>query len=204
MRPGGFTKTPGSHARRGNPSLDALRRETVTVHDRTTPARRACKTGVPTRSVGTRRWGKVGRRGGDEELAHCQGGLDCSGRPRYRPAPHPGMDSGPTRQGCSTMRRLGPLLYGLWTLSLVGCLSSSTARSTNWLDRLHPFRSTTANDTIPMDVAILEGPVGDSFLNQGLWEQADEQVVALDRKAVLDDNGFRVGQFGDVMPARLQ
>src|SRR5579884_2138691 len=42
---------PGSHARRGNPRLDALRRGTETVDDCATPARRACKTPVPTPSA---------------------------------------------------------------------------------------------------------------------------------------------------------
>src|SRR5579884_3364183 len=51
---------PGSHAPRGNPRPDALRRERVVVHDRAAPARRACKTWVPTRSVGAR-----GSRGSD-------------------------------------------------------------------------------------------------------------------------------------------
>lgn len=101
------------------------------------------------------------------------------------------------------MRRPGPMLLGLGILSLVGCLTSSSGRPTNWLDRLSPKRAFASN-VIPMDTAIIECPIGDGFLNQGVWEQADEQVVALDRKALLDDNGFRVGQFGEVMPARLQ
>jgi len=49
-----WTRVPGSHARRGNPRPDALRRETGTVHECASPARGACKTWVPTPSVGTR------------------------------------------------------------------------------------------------------------------------------------------------------
>jgi hypothetical protein len=55
-----------------------------------------------------------------------------------------------------------------------------------------------------MDVAILEGPVGDPTLNQTIWTLADEQAVPMEAKAVLDDNGFRVGQVGGITPPELQ
>jgi hypothetical protein len=47
-------------------------------------------------------------------------------------------------------------------------------------------------------------PVGDPYINQELWAHADEQAVALDRKAVLEENGFRVCQVGGLAPAGLQ
>ncbi len=102
------------------------------------------------------------------------------------------------------MRRSGTLLVALWTLCVVGCLTNSTTQPTGWLDRLQPWRGLASANVIQMDVAILEATPGDHFLNEGLWEQADEQVVSLDRKATVDDNGFRVGQIGEVMPVRLQ
>jgi hypothetical protein len=55
-----------------------------------------------------------------------------------------------------------------------------------------------------MDVAILERPVGDQALNQDIWALADEQAVAMEAKAVLDDNGLRVGQVGGITPPELQ
>jgi hypothetical protein len=55
-----------------------------------------------------------------------------------------------------------------------------------------------------MDVALLECPVGDPIINHELWNSVDEQVVSLERKAVLEDNGFRIGQIGGITPARLQ
>jgi len=102
------------------------------------------------------------------------------------------------------MRRHGALLLGLCTLALAGCFSASSVRPTAWLDHLHPFRSAPAPDVIQLDVALIECPVGDKFINEGIWNEVDEEVVALDRKAVLDDNGFRVGQLGEVMPSHLQ
>jgi hypothetical protein len=49
-----------------------------------------------------------------------------------------------------------------------------------------------------MEVALLERRVGDPYLNEGLWRLADEGGLDFERKAVLEDNGFRVGQVGGV------
>jgi hypothetical protein len=55
-----------------------------------------------------------------------------------------------------------------------------------------------------METALLEGPAGAPFFNEGLWTLADDQVVDLDRKALLQANGLRVGQVGGLTPAGLQ
>lgn len=97
----------------------------------------------------------------------------------------------------------------LWLPALLaalalGCVrTSEVARSTSWLS---PFRPTplAGADVVLMDVALLERPVGDRYINQDLWTVADEQIVALDRKAVLEDNGLQVGQLGGMPPAGLQ
>src|SRR5262249_53098611 len=62
----------------------------------------------------------------------------------------------------------------------------------------------TGSDVIQMDVALVERPIGDRYINQDFWDFADEQIVALERKAVLEDNGFRIGQVGGITPAELQ
>jgi hypothetical protein len=59
-------------------------------------------------------------------------------------------------------------------------------------------------DVVQVDVAVIERPAGDPYLNDGLWVLADEQAVGLDRKPALEDNGFRVGQVGGLPPADLQ
>jgi hypothetical protein len=55
-----------------------------------------------------------------------------------------------------------------------------------------------------LDVAMIEVPPGDWFVNEGLWELGDEQCVALDVKPVLEENGLRVCQIGGLLPERLQ
>jgi hypothetical protein len=73
----------------------------------------------------------------------------------------------------------------------------------SWLDRWRPFHGPSAVDVIEVQVALIERPPGDPFLNQELWTLADEQIVPLERKALLEENGFRVGQLGGNTPAGL-
>jgi hypothetical protein len=77
-------------------------------------------------------------------------------------------------------------------------------QTTAWLDRLRGSSGPTGSDVVQIDVALIERPAGDAYLNGELWQFVDEQVVALERKAVLADNGFRIGQVGGITPAGLQ
>src|SRR5436305_7184312 len=99
------------------------------------------------------------------------------------------------------MCRQWSLLLGLLAVPLLGCAADGPVRSTSWLERLRPFHGPVGPDVVQMDVALLERPVGDPALNQGLWALADEQVIALEQKGVLEDNGFRVAQVGGITPA---
>jgi hypothetical protein len=56
---------------------------------------------------------------------------------------------------------------------------------------------------VRIDIAVIERPAGDRYLNRALWDLADEQIVDLERKPALDDNGFRVGLIGGLPPADL-
>jgi hypothetical protein len=55
-----------------------------------------------------------------------------------------------------------------------------------------------------MDVALIERPAGDAYLNRGLWSVTDEQVVPLEKRAALEENGFRVGQVIGLPPTELR
>lgn len=61
-----------------------------------------------------------------------------------------------------------------------------------------------AGHTIVVDMAFLERPASDEFLNQGLWDLGNEQCIDLDTKPLLEENGLRVGQIGGMLPPRLQ
>src|SRR5205085_9550383 len=44
----------------------------------------------------------------------------------------------------------------------------------------------------------------DRYLDEDLWADTDGQAVALEHKAVLEDNGFRVGTLGGITPVKFQ
>ncbi len=100
------------------------------------------------------------------------------------------------------MRQGHALLPGLLVALVVGCITPR-APTTVW-ERLRPFQGPTGPDVVQMDVALIELPVGDPYLNRELWAAVDEQALALERKSVLEDNGLRVGVVAGIMPARLQ
>jgi hypothetical protein len=93
------------------------------------------------------------------------------------------------------------LLLGLMLALVGGCTPSTSLRPTSWLERL---QGPTGPDVVVMVVAVVEQPAGDRYLNQELWASADEQIVPLDHRSVLEDNGFRVGQVAGIVPETLQ
>jgi hypothetical protein len=58
-------------------------------------------------------------------------------------------------------------------------------------------------DVVVLNVAVVERPAGDRFLDHEVWESGDEQRVELELKPRLEANGLRVCQFG-LLPDRLQ
>jgi hypothetical protein len=102
------------------------------------------------------------------------------------------------------MRHGRGLLLGLLTATMIGCMSTPVIHTTAWLDRFRRGATPVGPDVVQMDVAVIERPIGDRTLNDTLWTYADEQVVALEHRAVLEDNGFRVGQVGGMAPPDLQ
>jgi hypothetical protein len=102
------------------------------------------------------------------------------------------------------MRQGWASLGGLLALLLAGCATGRPANHGSWLEHLYPFRGPAGTDVVQMDVALIERPIGDPFINQELWLVADEQAIPFDQKAILEENGFRVGQIGGTTPAGLQ
>jgi hypothetical protein len=84
---------------------------------------------------------------------------------------------------------------------LAGCLPARTCADGSVAAR--QFSGPTGDDVVRVDIAIIERPAGDAYLSQDLWDFADEQMVDFDRKPVLDENGFRVGLIGGLLPADL-
>jgi hypothetical protein len=103
------------------------------------------------------------------------------------------------------MRRGGALVLLLVLLCgcLGGCLSGDPVRPSTWLDRLRSPRAL-GPDGVMIDLVLIEQPLGDPFLNDEVWKDTDCQAVGLERKGLLDENGFRVGQVIGMNPSRLQ
>jgi hypothetical protein len=101
------------------------------------------------------------------------------------------------------MRRAVALLLGLGlTGTLLGCVTGPPAPG-GWLDRLQVLQSPSGPDVVQIDLAVLEMPLADGYLFHDVWQEADDQVVGLERQAALEDNGFQVGQVGGITPAGL-
>lgn len=87
--------------------------------------------------------------------------------------------------------------------SMCGCTLMENEHSTS---ALRPFPTADAGPggkVVHLDVAVIEQPIGDLYINKELWEQTDQHVVDLDKQVVLDENGFRVGQVVGTPPERL-
>ena len=102
------------------------------------------------------------------------------------------------------MRRWLALLLALTAGCAAGCFAGHTTRAASLFEPLRPLLGPTGTDAVQLDVALIERPTGDRFLNEELWDLADEQGVAFEKKAALDDNGIRVGLIGGMPPAGLQ
>jgi hypothetical protein len=97
------------------------------------------------------------------------------------------------------------LMLLVWLLSVSGCaVLPEPVRQTSWLRRQNALAAGIDSQLVQLEVALLERPVGDPFLNQELWQHTDEMVVPLERKSAVEDNGFRVGQIVGMTPGKLQ
>jgi hypothetical protein len=101
------------------------------------------------------------------------------------------------------MGRPGGLLPGLLLALLAGCAVDRTAPGNAFITRFRNL-SYPACDAFEMKVALIERRLGDPYLDKEVWTIADEQVVEMEQKTVLEDNGFRVGQVVGMTPAGLQ
>jgi hypothetical protein len=91
------------------------------------------------------------------------------------------------------MRRWGTVLPMLLCVSLTGCFTADTARSTGWLEQMRKPRLPLGPDGVLMDVVLIELPLGDKFLNGEIWQSTDCLAVGLECQALLADNGLRAG-----------
>jgi hypothetical protein len=95
------------------------------------------------------------------------------------------------------------LLVGALASLLAGCLTDEPHKTSRWAEQFRRFSLSANAHIVQMEIRLLEMPLGDSYINTEVWKYTDEQVVDLDSKAILDDNGFRVGRIVGSVPAGL-
>ena len=96
----------------------------------------------------------------------------------------------------STCARPGTCLVALALLLCGGCLWVPPAQPGAWLRSLRPSGGPQGEDVVVLQVSVIEQLVGDRSVNRDLWTSIDEGAVNLDRRAILEDNGFRVAVAG--------
>src|SRR5262249_2517256 len=94
---------------------------------------------------------------------------------------------------------LAPVLF----MGLGGCaVFQDTSKVTSWLKRSRA--PALDSNVVQVDVALIERPLGDEFLNKELWTHTDEMIVDIERRGVSEDDGFRVGPLVGGTPSGLQ
>jgi hypothetical protein len=109
------------------------------------------------------------------------------------------------RQGSPIMVQGRGLLGALLLAIVSGCSGSDGGKAPPWLQRYKAFQGVTGPDAVYMDVAAIELPCADAARYRDLWTFIDEgdQIIPLEKKATLAENGFRVGQVSASPPAEL-
>src|SRR4051812_2840298 len=109
------------------------------------------------------------------------------------------------RQGSPIMVQGRGLLGGLLLAIVSGCSGSEGGEAPPWLQRYKTFQGVTGPDAVFIDAALVELPFADAARYRDLWAFIDEgdQIIPLEKKAALAENGFRVGQVSAPPPAEL-
>jgi hypothetical protein len=93
-------------------------------------------------------------------------------------------------------------LMPIFVCMLAGCAQPEHVEPSNWVKQ---FKSRAIPpDHALIEIALIERPRGDEYINQHIWQHADELIVDLEKRAALDDNGLRVGQLVGTPPNGLQ
>lgn len=102
------------------------------------------------------------------------------------------------------MGRCRALVLALTLGALSGCTGDTAGTTASWLQKRRPYQGISGPEAVHLDVALLNIPLADAARYRALWTFVDEQAVPLEKQAVLEDNGFRVGQASAAPPAELR
>jgi hypothetical protein len=100
--------------------------------------------------------------------------------------------------------RMRACAVGLILACLSGCWFSRSTNTSTWLDRFRPLGGITGSDVVVLDHALLETPIGDTYINQELWTGTDEQFLSPEVRTLLEENGLRLALVHGRPPNQLQ
>lgn len=84
----------------------------------------------------------------------------------------------------------------------VGCIATDGNEASSWTKQFH--NPGLAADNVMLRIAVVERPVGDTFLDRGVWQHTDEMIGEFDERLVRAENGFRIGHIVGPPPGELQ
>ena len=84
----------------------------------------------------------------------------------------------------------------------LGCVSEDAARKSPAWQTLK-FDAEPGRDRVLLDVAIVQRPLDDPFLASEIWAGADEMILPMERRELVELNGFRVGLLVGFPPEKL-
>ena len=133
--------------------------------------------------------------------AECGIGLDAEAMIRYgvtHSKRHYALLLRSNRAGRNPRMRRSWLLCVLVTScpSMAGCLTQDpmTLVEANAWSRLKPTRPQVSPDTVEIRYIFIDREEGNELIDQRIWAEADEQIISLETKALLNDNGLRIGK----------
>ena len=98
------------------------------------------------------------------------------------------------------LRRL-PFVAIALLIALAGCVGEETLSPTS--RDCYRLETETLGDRVLLDVALVQAPLGDAFVDRKIWAGADQMIGAADKRDLLEANGLRVGILVGSPPAAL-
>ncbi len=65
------------------------------------------------------------------------------------------------------------------------------------------LKGISGKDAVRLEISLLEFTPGDSYPNEKIWTLADESGQNLEQRAILEENGLRIGTLGGQIPSEL-
>jgi hypothetical protein len=100
--------------------------------------------------------------------------------------------------------RLRPILLLCLLLGVSGCAWLQQTERSSLIPRQRGPALPQSDDLVTLDIAVIEKPLGDPYLNRELWTSTDDMLLDMEHKALVQKNGYRIGQVVGLMPEALQ